>query len=194
MHARLERVARPARRAPVVPVVLLGLVLSGCAGGAQPTADYPWYEDVPALLDEADLVVVGTSVASRPDVALPEGRSDDDPQANPLAGTSADDVAPSDEGVPITVHTVEVTEVLVGAAPAGTVEVAVTRGSAEDGEELGGLGTTMLFLRTSDGPAHVVGGPQGVLVAGPDGGYSCAVDGLPALETTPTEVRRLAVG
>ncbi|MBD5785269.1 hypothetical protein IF650_03665 [Cellulosimicrobium terreum] len=178
---------RPPRRARVVHLVRAGLVpvlavgaLAACSGtAAQSAGDYAWYEDVGALVDESDLVVVGTSVASRPDVALPEGMTTDD----------------GDLGVPITVHTVEVADVLAGDAPGDTVEVGVARGSAEDGRDLGELGEVLLFLVTADdGPAFVVGGPQGTFVAGPDGWYASDVEGLPALETTPADVHRLADG
>lgn len=177
----------------VAAAVALGAVLTACADATpQVMADYSWYEDVGALVDESDLVVIGTATGSRDDVSYPLPIDSDDPQLNPLAGVEPDDVEPAeDDGVPIRVHPFAVEEVLVG-EPAQPFEVGVTRGTAEDDGQLGSGERVLLFLSVVDGhPAWVLGGRQGRFVEADDGTWVTTEPGHDDLAITLDALREL---
>lgn len=162
---------------PVVcsSVVAVALVLAGCTSSPGEstetvvmTADYPSYQTIGALKEDADLVVEVDLGEGHPDVMLPNYESDD-PQVNPYAGT--DEKPNPDEGaIPITVYSATVTAVHHGDVAVGDViEVKEVGGvldgvryEIDGGAALRGHTSLLLFLATyPDSPASVLGGADG---------------------------------
>jgi hypothetical protein len=114
-------------------------MLSGCAGksGDQPEtvgyhAAYPAFATSQELLDSADLVVKGVTVKSRVEKLYPEAGTGTDPQTNPQAGLSPEEIsaARADSAVVVTISTVRVQETVKGKVAAGdTIEVSQLGGT-----------------------------------------------------------------
>ncbi|WP_406409882.1 hypothetical protein OG923_14440 [Streptomyces halstedii] len=92
-------------------------------------ADYPSYESIDDLIENADIVVKGTVVTTRVEELMPEVSQEQDPEINPQAGLEPDEGAQM-QPVVETISTVRVSEVLSGdISPGGIIEVAQLRGT-----------------------------------------------------------------
>lgn len=180
----------------VTPAIAFSLLLVACgsspAASSRPEAmvDYPLYESAEALTEAADLVVVGTAVASREDTLLPSYEGDD-PEANPRAGMEQEltDEELEAAAVAVTVSTVKIDEVVVGTAEAGgLIEVSQVTGEAGSPIE---DGPVLLFLSGEGAPLSIVGGSQGHWV-GEDGGFRAVAADRPDLTLSTADVAGLA--
>lgn len=175
---------------PALALVTLG-VLAAC-GTAPDDArvtetvtmmvDHVVYMTAGELSDAADTVVRGVVRASEAEhVRLVPDTSGDDPQVNPQAGLSDDEIAAHlarPDGYVATVHSLEVTEVLRGEVEVGaTVTVRQTGGTlggvtfAVPGAEQMSVGHEYLLVTTAGtgGRLELVSPEQSVFTVGADG-------------------------
>ncbi|MCB7135985.1 hypothetical protein [Cellulosimicrobium marinum] len=158
--------------------------LSACS--TEPTyvemaVDAPTYEDVDELATASTAILVGSVKETRVEKEYPQYTSDD-PQLNPYAGTGK---APSDEeleaaAVVVTVHDVEVSEVIGGDVTVGDVVQVVELGGETDSahyvlpghEPLDDGDEALLFLNGGDDERfYVLGVDQGKFQEQPDGTF-----------------------
>ena len=153
-------------------------------------ADYPFYASAEALVEEADLVVIGTAVASREDTSFPSYEGDD-PQEKPRAGmeqeTTDDELQAA--AVPVTVSTIRIDEVVVGTAVTGGL-IEISQVTGEAGSPIA-EGPVLLFLAGEEGPLHIIGGTQGQWVE-ENGVFRAVATGRTELVLSTADVAGLA--
>jgi hypothetical protein len=107
-------------------------------------ADYPFYDSLASVVDDADIVVVGTLVRSEDVIQYPANLGDD-PLANPQAGVG--ELSEEDRdimGVPTTVSTVRVESSLKGHLKSGALIAISQDGGAMAGKQYREASTTLL--------------------------------------------------
>lgn len=207
----MQAVRRMTRRCAASAFVLLAAACAptgsgetdpgGSAGAI--AADWPAYGSTAAALEASDLAVVATVTASRHAVAYPSGGTGGSAGEDPQSGVAISEDEREAMGVPTTVTTVVVTEVIAGDVPVGaTIEVAQPGDSRQDGENAAGHGAhledvgspavLLLLHDQGDGLYGPVNPDEGVLaVTGED---VSAVPGSTLVPDVRTlqEVRELA--
>ncbi|QIK84556.1 hypothetical protein [Sanguibacter sp. HDW7] len=186
---------RPRAGMPALALLTLG-ALAACGsapddapgGGARATetvvmaADYPVYLTARELDEVADTVVRGIVRSSETGFErLVLDTSSDDPQLNPLAGLSEDEIdayLARNDGYVATTHSLEVTEVLQGDVGVGDTVTVQQIGGTHDGvsyvvlgiEQLS-VGREYLLVTTAreGGRLELVSSGQSVFTVGADG-------------------------
>jgi hypothetical protein len=144
------------RAAITLSAALAAALLAGCTSSAPREeiqnfdALYKSYATAEDLVSEANLVVRGIAVESRVEEMFPEATATGNPETNPQAGLSEEELKEwrESQGMVVTISTVQVKEVLKGNVSAGSMVEVTQLGGTLDGVRHVEQDTTMLS-RTS---------------------------------------------
>lgn len=129
------------------------LLMAGCSSEppkAYMDAIYPEIEGVEQAVEESDLIVVAEVLESREEIIYPEISFEGDPNTNPQAGLTWDDIDMDELGLPVTITEVRVVECLTGDCVAGEILEIEQMGGMMDGVEYVETGGLLLEDAASD--------------------------------------------